>query len=91
MSVLKHGVLSLADTGMTLTSMNDMMSVVFIGNSSEQDQWLDTLLHELKHVVEHISDFYMVDPKDEASAYLQGEIGRLLFPVIMQHICKRKA
>ena len=80
-------VLSLPDTGMTLTSSSDMMSFLFISRSSSDEQWFDTLIHELKHVVEHISDFYRVDPKSEPAAYLQGEIGRQLFPLIMQKMC----
>lgn len=83
-------VLSKPDTGMTMTSMRDMMSVVFVSETSNDEQWLDTLLHEIKHVVEHIGEFYRVDPQSEPSAYLQGEIGRLLFPIIMQRLCKRE-
>ena len=80
-------VLSLPDTGMTLTSFSDMMSFLFVSRSSSDEQWFDTLIHELKHVVEHISEFYRVDPKSEPAAYLQGEIGRQLFPLIMQKMC----
>lgn len=77
------------NTGMTIPDFGNMMSVVFISKTTSDDQWLDTLLHELKHVVEHISIFYRVDPRSEESAYLQGEIGRQLFPVIMSKLCSK--
>ena len=80
-------VLSQTDTGMTLTSFGDMMSFLFISQSSSDEEWFNTLLHELKHVVEHISEFYRVDPKREPAAYLQGEIGRQMFPLIIQKMC----
>lgn len=80
-------VLSQTDTGMTLTSFGDMMSFLFISQSSSDEEWFNTLLHELKHVVEHISEFYRVDPKSEPAAYLQGEIGRQMFPLIIQKMC----
>jgi hypothetical protein len=83
-------VLSQADTGMTLTIPSDMMSVLFISESTSDAEWFDTLIHELKHVVDHISEFYQVEPTDEAAAYLQGEIGRQLFPMIMRKVCKWK-
>lgn len=81
-------VLSKQNTGMTVTDFSHMMSVVFISKAVSDDQWLDTLFHELKHVVEHISLFYKVSSQSESSAYLQGEIGRQLFPVIMSRFCK---
>jgi len=80
-------VLSRTDTGMTLTSFGDMMSFLFISQSSSDEEWFNTLLHEVKHVVEHISEFYRVDPKSEPAAYLQGEIGRQMFPLVIQRMC----
>ena len=80
-------VLSQTDTGMTLTSFGDMMSFLFISQSSSDEEWFNTLLHELKHVVEHICEFYRVDQKSEPAAYLQGEIGRQMFPLIIQKMC----
>lgn len=80
-------VLSRTDTGMTLTSFGDMMSFLFISQSSSDEEWFNTLIHELKHVVEHISEFYRVDPKSEPAAYLQGEIGRQMFPLVIQRMC----
>lgn len=85
MSVLSH-----LDTGMTLTINSELMSVLFISESTSDEEWFDTLLHELKHVVEHISEFYRVDPTSEPAAYLQGEIGRQLFPLIIRKMCKQK-
>jgi len=81
-------VLSRTDTGMTLTNFGDMMSFLFISQSSSDEEWFNTLLHEVKHVVEHISEFYRVDPKSEPAAYLQGEIGRQMFPLIIQKMCE---
>ena len=83
-------VLSKRDTGMTLTIPTDLMSVLFVSEATSDEEWFNSLLHELKHVVEHISEFYRVRPTSEAAAYLQGEIGRQLFPMIMRKVCKWK-
>lgn len=72
---------------MTLTSFKEKMSVLFISGSSSDDEWFDSLVHELKHVVEHIGEYYDVDPRGEPSAYLQGEIGRQFFPMIIDRFC----
>ena len=83
-------ILSKPNTGMTIPNFNEQMSVVFISGATSDDEWLDTMFHELKHVVEHISLFYRVDPQSEPAAYLQGEIGKQLFPVIMSRLCSRQ-
>lgn len=83
-------VLSRLNTGMTYSVFHDTMSVTFVSGATSPDEWFDSLLHELKHIVEHISEFYQVDPKSEPAAYLQGEIGRQLFPMIMRKVCKCK-
>lgn len=80
-------ILNTPNTGLTVTSTKDLMSLVFISDTASDDEWLDTLFHELKHVVEHISSFYRVDPQSEPAAYLQGELGRQLFPIIMSRLC----
>lgn len=63
-------VLSQQNTGMTLTSMDDMMSIVFVGDTTSDDEWFNTIIHELKHVVEHISEFYHLNSSGEEAAYL---------------------
>lgn len=83
-------VLSQPDTGMTLTIPSDLMSVLFISEATSDEEWFNTLIHEVKHLVEHISEFYRVEPSSEQAAYLQGEIGRQLFPMIMRKMCKQK-
>lgn len=83
-------VLSRLDTGMTYSVFHETMSVIFISQASSPEEWFDSVLHELKHTVEHISEFYEVDPKSEPAAYLQGEIGRQMFPMIMRKVCKCK-
>ena len=82
-------VLSRMDTGMTYSIFHDTMSVIFISEGTSDEEWFDSVMHELKHVVEHISEYYDVDPRSEAAAYLQGEIGRLIFPMVMRMVCRR--
>jgi Zn-dependent peptidase ImmA (M78 family) len=77
------------DTGMTYSIFDDTMSVIFISEGTSDEEWFDSVMHELKHVVEHISEYYDLDPRSEAAAYLQGEIGRLMFPMVMRKVCRR--
>lgn len=80
-------VLSAPDTGYTYTDYKGKFTLAFVSRGASMEQFYDTVQHEQKHIVEHISSFYGVDPKSEESAYLQGEIGRLLFPAVKLILC----
>lgn len=72
--------LSRPNTGYTYTDYEGHFTLVFISRTTDSSQMYDSIDHEKKHVTEHISSYYGVDPKSEEAAYLAGEIGRLLFP-----------
>lgn len=81
--------LSQPNTGYTYTDYDCHYTLMFISKATSYAQMYDTLTHEQKHVVEHISNYYGVDPKSEEAAYLAGEIGRLLFPAAAYVLCPR--
>ena len=47
----------------------------------------DKSIVELKHAVEHISEYYDVCPRGEEAAYLQGEIARNMFAAAAFVVC----
>ena len=65
---------------MTFTNYADHLSLAFIGRATSAEEMYDTIQHELKHLTEHIGGYYGLDPLGETSAYLQGEIGRSMYP-----------
>lgn len=87
---LKH-----ENTGLTLTNYEDHTTVIVISCATSAEQMFDSILHEVKHLVEHISSYYNLDPKEELAAYLQGEVGRQIFPAASlvlcpEHYCNKK-
>lgn len=82
-------VLSMWNKGFTFTNFADHLTIVCISKATSAEQMYDSISHEHKHIVEHISEYYGVDPKGETAAYLQGEIGRQIFPVVAMLICPR--
>ena len=79
--------LSRQNKGYTLTDYNAKCSLIFISRATDAAEMYDSIDHEKKHVVEHISNYYGIDPKSEESAYLAGELGRLIFPAAAYVIC----
>ena len=81
--------LSQPNYGYTLTDYVGKFSLVFISRATDASQMYDSIDHEKKHLVEHISNYYGVDPKSEESAYLSGELGRLIWPAAAWVLCPR--
>ena len=62
-------------------------TLMFASRAESPEEMYDTIDHELKHCVEHISTYYGIDPKSEEAAYLQGEISKNLFPAVSAAVC----
>lgn len=73
--------------GFTFTSFDDHATYMFIGKATSAEEMYDSCQHEMKHAVEHISEFYGVEPKSEESAYLQGELSRKMFSAVAMAVC----
>ena len=82
-------VLSRKNNGYAFTSPEGQFTLLFASETTSADEMFGTIMHELKHCVEHISDYYDVSPKSEEAAYLQGEIARNLFPAVAMAVCPK--
>lgn len=70
------------NTGFTFSNSDQMMSIVCIGEAENNQQFLDTIVHELKHVQSHICEFYGVEEDSEEAAYLIGYMIRKMYKFI---------
>ena len=60
------------DTGFTYTDYYKRRSIVGISPTTSQEQLLNTIVHEAKHVQSHICKYYDVKEDSEDAAYLIG-------------------
>lgn len=71
------------NTGMCVTNNALRMSLVFVGEASGEDQWWDTLAHEvMDHAKVAILDYYNVSLRGEDSAWLTGYLMRKVVQLI---------
>lgn len=71
------------NTGMCVTNMDLKMSLVFVSDADSEDQWWDTLAHEvLDHAKVAILDYYRVPLRGEDSAWLTGYLMRKVVQLI---------
>lgn len=62
------------NSGFTFTNFAKRKSIVGISEASSQEQFLNTIVHEAKHVQSSICKYYNVEEDSEDAAYLIGYI-----------------
>ena len=72
--VVYNAYLGQENTGFTYTDFNKRKSIVGIAPTSSQEGFLNTIVHEAKHVQSHICKYYGVKEDTEKAACLIGYI-----------------
>lgn len=67
------------NTGLTYTNASLHESVMVIGLASCGEQFINSLVHERKHLEAHIGKALGLDPYGEDVAYLAGEIAQKMY------------
>lgn len=73
--------------GYTWSNPARRRSVTLIGRATSWPELFDTVMHETRHIVDEITAAYNVMNYGEPPAYTQGEIGRLMAPMIKRIMC----
>ena len=61
-----------ANKGLTYSNISKRETVVAIGWTTSFGEYANSLSHEMLHVVQHISDYYLIDMYGEEVCYLLG-------------------
>ena len=72
--IIYNAFLGQPNTGFTYTDYKKRRSIVGISPTTNQEQFLNTIVHEAKHVQSHICNYYQVKEDSEEAAYLIGYI-----------------
>lgn len=67
------------DTGFTQTDFSKRLSIVGISNVSSEEQLINTIVHEAKHVQSAICKYYNVSEDGEDAAHLIGFIVQKMY------------
>lgn len=60
------------NSGFTHTDFDKKRSIVGIGKTDSKEQFMNTIVHEAKHVQSNICEYYEVPEDGEQAAYLIG-------------------
>ena len=76
-----------SNEGFTWSDKRLMRSCIFIGPTDGGDEFIDTLVHELRHLADDIATFLGIDLHGERVAYMTGDAARDLADVICRMGC----
>lgn len=79
-------VLTRKNTGFTFTNSEYKMSIICIGPSADVSQFVNTAIHEAKHVQSHICSYYDIPEDSEDAAYLIGYLVQRMYKMFSKMI-----
>ena len=75
------------NSGFTRTDFNKRLSIVCIGIADSRAEFLNTIVHEAKHVQSHICRYYGVEETGEDAAYLIGYLVMKMYKGFHSLLC----
>lgn len=75
------------DTGLTYSNFWLGETVIVLSLTTSPEEFLNSWLHEMRHLTRHIEQSFGIDPYGEEAAYLAGSVGQNMFPVAKMFIC----
>ncbi len=79
-------VLTKENTGFTFSNSDYKMSIICVGPSSDVSQFVNTAIHEAKHVQSHICSYYDIPEDSEDAAYLIGYLVQRMYKMFSKII-----
>lgn len=75
------------DTGFTYSNTERRDTVMVVGLHSSPAEFMNSLQHELRHLVDDISKTMDIDHAGETVAYITGDINALITPDVQLFVC----
>lgn len=76
------------NTGLCYSNFKEKVSVLVISTTSAPCQFMNSLVHEVRHLERHIEYSFGISPYSEEAAYLAGTITERMFPKAKMLMCK---
>lgn len=80
----EHLIKESADRGLTYSNLSERKSILAIGKCESDASIINTIGHELLHVVAHICEQYGIDMLSEEPCYIMGSLCEQFFRVVRQ-------
>lgn len=76
------------NNGLTFSNPSERKSVWVVALTSSAKEFFNTIVHEIRHLEQHIANEYDIEENSEEACYLCGDIALRLFPYCKQLLCE---
>lgn len=76
------------NNGLTFSNAEIGATVWVVALTSSAEEFFNTIVHEIRHLQQHIADAYGIEPDGEEVCYMCGEIALRLFPYCRGLLCE---
>ena len=76
------------NNGITYSNLKKRESVVVIALTSSASQFLNSLVHEVRHLANNICEASDIDLRGEESCYVSGDIVQEIYPFVRALLCE---
>ena len=81
-----HGLIVENRPNQAFTYSNGRRTCIYIGWTTSPQEFINSMIHEIRHLVDHIADYYGLS-NGEAVGYMSGDAAFLLAEDICEHGC----
>lgn len=81
-----YGMISDDTPNQAFTYSNGRRTCIWIGKTDSPEEFINSMIHEIRHLVDHIADYYGIS-NGEAVGYMSGDAAFLLAEEICEHGC----
>lgn len=83
--LLRSGV---ANEGLTYSNKHERRTLIVIGRTTSIGEFISTTVHEVDHMVDHISQYYNIPYDSEENSYLIGDIAKTIYEDAVKNAIK---
>lgn len=77
------------NTGYIFTDSAKCFSLIAISKATDYAELFNTVTHEISHLTAHVCERFGYATNGEKAAYIQGEIGKGIYPLVAEAICPK--
>ena len=70
------------NTGLTFSNTDLRMSLICVSDATSADEFVNTAIHEAKHIQSHVCEYFNVDEDSETAAYMIGYIVQRMYKML---------
>ena len=83
--LLKSGV---PNEGLTYSNKREHRTLIVITHASSIGEYISTIVHEVDHMVDHISQYYNIPYDSEENSYIIGDIAKMIYEDAVKNAIK---